>query len=816
MSQLANSAEALHRQMQGLVQKKKYHQALEKVQRLRAVAPDLAISPAEAEIYQLLGQQELDQGHFAAAEKSFRQALELGLHGPAAYGLAQTFLAQNQPALALEVMANAFAAKTLPKDYAGCYLKLLILQGDLAQVKALIADQASRFSAAALHWARGMLALNADQPTAALAHFQKMKQPATPGDSALVWRTYVQQQMGNWQQIAGLPGPGPHRGRAVSMAPHHPALEQLAIAQAVATEQPIRPQLELDQAPSPRQAAALALDLLRSVDQGRLDAAAAIMMTLPDPCPTLPEVDVLRRPLLLLGGQAAFQQNDLSNAIDFWQAIVNTPSFDPQLALWLTPLLDQQEAHSDRRHLLNRLAKWLQQEAQANPQAWPQGRLRPTLAQIYCWIADSYMATQQHKEGNRALREAEKLGPDLPDVIGRQGLRAYVNDRETEAIALMTRALEAGCQYGEVYAVLVECLDEQGDQAAVQDIRQRFGSQFGDIVVDQALNLPDWVESLSQRDFDLFADYATESEGDNPPLMACNIFVAAADDQPSANQRVGFNHAFARQRWNQLLKSLPPEQSIETLQAIGLLLLLFPKRQKGLAALQAEYLKQLTDLVHDHPAARMAHVIILAVKGEKPERLRPVLSDYLATTANPALALAQLQLQVRWFADTDSLRPWLQEALAKDSQNALLLLAQATTFPIRQPEYRALIDQGFDIARRVQDTEALKAYRQEEAFRAGLEARDFLPELARLSKFGSSSEDLMNLLEQMARQLLGADVSKEKLEAMLPAFAEEMGFAPIDSRDFANDDAAFFDFNSMDTDSGRRHQKKKKKSFFDL
>jgi tetratricopeptide (TPR) repeat protein len=169
-----NSLEGLQTQLQMLMRQKNYRQALDKLKHIQKTYPDAKLETSEAHILSLRGQQEYGQGHYRQAEKSFHQAIDLGLQGEPHYWLSKCFLALDESSQALAVVQGAFERKELPKDYGGCFLKLLFLNDSAAMVAELIEKQSKRFFAPQLHWARGILELQAKDYEAAIAHFKKM------------------------------------------------------------------------------------------------------------------------------------------------------------------------------------------------------------------------------------------------------------------------------------------------------------------------------------------------------------------------------------------------------------------------------------------------------------------------------------------------------------------------------------------------------------------------------------------------------------------------------------------------------------------
>ncbi len=796
------SVELLQKQLETLVKQKKYRQALDKLKQIRRADPAAEITPSEATILSLRGQQEFAQANYLQAERTFRQTLELGLVGEGHYWLAKCLLALEQLEEALKLIEAAYNSQVLPKDYAGCYLKLLFLKEDTAKVEELISNQSKRFYAPQLHWARGILALQAEQFEDAVTHLKKMGRAATPGDRPTDWVIYAHQQAGNWDKAGKELRLDPFSNSSMfslsSKFPHHPVRQRLIMAQVVATGKSLSEALDLDEIESPQCEAALILEMLSLIEEGNIHEAGHRAEEVDSPCDAFPELDALYRPLMLLAGEQAIKDNQPECAENFWSEVVNQPSFDPKLAVNLLPILRDEGSYHERLDILCQLQKWLKQDAKQNPSGWPDSRLNPTLAKLHCMLADDYMATGQYQKGLRALKEAERLCPEAPDVIGRQGLRARMNGHHREAIPLLTKALEVGCRHDEVYIALLESLESFGEDDARKEIRRRFGKHFGDLSVDLEIDTPAWIDALSSRKYRVFEQLTRAGARDakESALQACRIFVKAAEDDPNTNERVTLDQTTAVKQWDQLLQKLTPKDKVPVLQAIFLSIQLFAKRKKGIAALQTQYQQQLFALAEQEPSARAAHIVLVVVKGLKPDRLKLAVGFYLQTVDQPGTALAQIQLQARRFAQTDAMRPLIDEAIKREPQNPQLFLAKATTFPAESPAYEKFKEQGFELARRLQDAPALKAFREEEAFQNGL-AMPMPPALSELFDFvGPGGLDMENLLQRLAQEFLGENVPPEVMERMLPEFERMMaGEGPDFDLDEDFDEGDFFDFD---------------------
>jgi tetratricopeptide (TPR) repeat protein len=792
-----SAQERLQVQLQTLIEQKKYRQALDRFKQIHQTHPEIQISPSEAEIWVLQGKQEFNQKNYRQAGSSFRQALNLGLVGEAHYWIAKSLLALEQFDEALAEIRNAFEGKVLPKEYAGCYLKLLFHQGDSSTVTQLISKQSKRFLMPQVHWARGILALQAKNFKEALAHFQKMGRPATPGDTPMAWMGYTHQQAGNWAQAGSNLG---IRSRATfslfqlsPTLPKHPAMQRLAVMQAIGTKQPVSDVLDLDQKDLPQRDIVLCLDLLQSIDDQDFHHAGHVLLQLGHPCHAFPEVNELYESVLRMAGEQSLKDDEPDCTEAFWGDALSLFPFNPQLAYKLQHIYDQNESYRDRERLLNRLIEWLKQEAKKNPQDWPEPRLPRTQTNLLCKLADNFMAMGQSPRAIKTVQEAERIFPTSPEVKGRQGLQANMQEGAQKAIPILTQALEEGCKHLEVYQVLLNCLNKTGDRATIKTIQQRFGPQFGDMGTGLEFELPAWVEVLATQNYEVFEQLSLEKTDKDPALTACRIFVEATEDDLNKDGRITFDLTQATKQWDRLLQAQTPQSQISVLQAIILSMELFAKRKKGLTALMDRYRNQLIALGGDYPQAKEANIVLSVVKGLAIDRLRPMIQFYLDAVSQTGTALAKIQLQARRFVQTDLLSPFIEDALRREPQNPQLLLAKATTFPLESKDYTKFREQGFELARRLQDAQALQAFREEEAFQAGFMAQDIFPDLLNLGTPGGPGME--DIVRKMAQKMFGKDVPPAMLEQMLP---ELMRMMANEMPDFGEDDEEDDNFFGMD------------------
>jgi tetratricopeptide (TPR) repeat protein len=773
----SSNLDRLKSQFQALIQQKSYRQALEKAKLIGKMHPEAEISPSESELWVWRGKQEYSQGQYRQAEGSFRQALEIGLQGETHYWLAKSLLALGDADGALALLRGAFDKKVLTKDYTGCYLKLLFLKGEIKEVSELLTAQTRRFSASQIHWAKGVLSLEAGKPEEAIAHFQKMGGNATPGDSPKAWIAYVQQQCGNWSQseaILGMQkGVGFRRIGLSPALPKHPALQRLSLVQAISQRGSDIETNSIEAQQGTNRTLALVLTSLHLLETSNYHDAAHALLKLGNPCRDFPEADVLYRPAMILGAEQALRSGELDCAAAFLEAIVYQPPFDAQVAIKLYQVYQSAEySIQSVQRLLNRLIEGVKKEAVDHPQAWSGSCLNSTLSHIHCWLADAWIGRNHHKQGFKALQTAEQLCPDSAEVMGRQGLKAYVQGQSEQSTQLLTKALEGGCQYIEVYERLLEKKERQGDRQGVKEIRRLFGKRFGDLNAETEVEIPHWVEALSTQDYWLFEELLDATREKDPALKACQIFVKAVEGEPTGSGRVALNQDRARRDWEVLLQKLSPPEQIPVLQAIFLSIQLFVKRQKGITGVQTEYLQRLLGLAGEYAEAKEAYLALLVVKGEPMSKWETALREYLNSSAQPGTALAQVQLKARRFVESGLLRPMLDEALRREPQNPQLMLAKATTYKSESQSYRTFQEEGFELARRLQDTAALQAYREEESYQAEAMTAEFMPDF--VDFMNPNEPDLKNMIRGMARKMFGNEVPPEVLEMMLPILMQRL------------------------------------------
>ncbi|WP_019498903.1 tetratricopeptide repeat protein [Pseudanabaena sp. PCC 6802] len=763
-------------QLQSLLRQQKYRQAIEEIRKALRVQPDLKISPSEAEIWLLRGKQEFQKKDFKQAAASFQCAVQLGLTGEVHYWLAKSLLERDLIDDAIAQIQPAFADGSLPKEYSICYAKLLLLKGDTEAVEQLLSQQVKRFPSAHQNWLRGVLALKAEQPKVALTEFQKVKQPVTQGDRPDIWQIYTQQVLQNWEAAAqklGLDNT-PKSGFSFDLKqPAYavdPRLMQLALLQKFKTGKPSLQSMRLNQNSQASIEMLRVIDMLELIDEDNLHDAAHVLLKLDRRSTQFPEVAAMRPSLLLLAGQQAMIQGEMSCASEFLQLAQREQPFDPQRSVNLMKVLDLNEDYQELQLLITKLLKWLEREIEQNPHDWSDDRRKATLAYGYCRLADTWIAMGRERTAMGSLQTAERIWADSPEVKGRRGLVADMEGRYDDATQLLTQALEEGCRSQEVYGALLEIWKNLGKPEVALETRRRFGKRFGDLSPEADIEVLPWVDALSTGSYPFFSRLVKEASQNDPAMRACQIFVELARGETKDGQKIVLDQSQAVQKWDALLQGRSPKESVPILQAIALCLQMFAKREKGIAALITQYMLKLSDLRTEHPEAAVAYLTILALKERDLKKLEIPFQSYLRTVPQPGNALAQIQLHVRRYAQTilqdRVLSPSIEDALSREPQNPLLLLAKATTYPIDSPHYEEFKQQGFEIARRLQDAKALQAFREEEAFLSARYVQEAMPSPERFDDFDMG--DLEDLLDSLIGNMLGGKVPQDELKRMLP------------------------------------------------
>jgi tetratricopeptide (TPR) repeat protein len=775
-----STQDSFQTQLQSLLSQKKYRQALSEIHNAQRSQPDLVFQPSEAEIWLLRGKQEFQNKELQQADTSLRRSLQLGLKGEAHYWAAKCLLSMNRLDAAIALIRDAFEDGSLPKDYSICYAKLLLIKGDTATVEQLLSQQAKRFPAAQQHWLRGVLSLKAQQPEVALTAFQKVKQPLTPGDRPNIWEIYTQQALKNWGAAgAGLGLKSSTWGLFASRPAYaeDPILTRFALLQYLEAGQPALEQMQLSLNNSSWRETLDVLSILEFIDENNPHEAAHVLLNFDRRAKKFPELESLRPALLTQAGEQSLNQGEIGCAAEFWQRLQREQPFEPQLAVNLVKVLDLNEDYQELQRLLTRLIKWLEQDFKQHPQNWPEDRRKLTLVYAHCRLADTWMAIGRGRAAIGELQIAERIDPRSPEVIGRKGLVAATEERYDEATQLLNQALEGGCQSAEVYITLLETWKKLGNSQAAAETRRRFGKKFGDhLPTESETEVLPWVEALSTRSYPFFSRLVQAGSDRDPTMRACQIFVESVQGDATSGGKVSLDQKQAVKAWDTLLPGLSPQEQVQTMQAIALSMLLFTKREKGIAALITQYMAKLLILGDQQPEARAAYLLLLTLKERDPKKLQTPFQSYLGTQPQPGNALAQIQLQVRRYTQAalqaQMLRSLIEESLKREPQNPLLLLASATTYADHSPQYEKLKQESFEIARRLQDAKALQAFRAEEAFLTAQEAQEFLPNPETFDSLNMN--DMDSLLEGMIRKMFGGKIPPEELRRMMPELKQIM------------------------------------------
>lgn len=806
-------------QLQTLVAQKKYRQAIDEIKKLQRSQPDLVLSPTEADVWRLRGQQELEKSEFKAAENSFRQVLKLGVTTDVHYWLAKTLLAENRLDAALELIKSAFESKILPKEECICYLKLLLIKGDFDTVEDLLKSQTKRFSAAQVHWARGVLELQAGKPKFAMMSFSKIKKPLTPGELNDAWLAYSHQQQGNWEDAGNKLGIFRFSVFGAPKLANHPALKKLAIVQQVA-----QGQIRTDSVAKEDKATQEILFALKAIELmlgGNFHDAGHAILQIKAGSTRIAELMAFRSTILTIAGEQAMKQGESQCAIQLWQPLLEEKELNPKLVANFLEALEEEGEYQQQQRLLTRSIKWIESDAKQHPSNWRKEKLDRTLAHAHCLIADCLLGLKRARAAIGSVQQALRICPTSGEAIGRQGLIAIAEEDMNRGIELLKQALDNGCEFEQVYESLQFALSEENREDEAVEVRKRHGKKFGDLPQVDEVKIEPWIEAVATQNYDSFSRLLPKDKSTEPTLRACQIFKEAATGKPTSTGKISIDQSKATAAWDGFLASLSTAAKLSALQVIALSIEVLSKRDKGIAALSSRYMSMIFELIPELPAARAIHLIVLAVKSNSIDKLDSTVQIYLAKAPQPGNALALLQLQVRWFKQTDVLRSFIDTALSREQQNPLLLLAKATTFSSSSNPYREFRSQGFELARQVQDAQALAAFRLEDRYLNNNQMDSFFaPNLSRSST--NLPPQIEAMFEEMIRDTFGTKVSRAELEMIMPMLKQKFiadmlnKSSSIFGDDDNDDENDFFGFNDDDDDFVFNPPKKRKRSFMDL
>jgi tetratricopeptide (TPR) repeat protein len=774
------SASSKEDSLAALVEAKQYRRAIALLERIKRSEPETVFSPPEAEIWFLKGQEELDTRLFKAADSSFRQALNLGLGGKAYYGVAQALLALDRLDEAIALLKEGFESQKLTSEFNLCYAKLLLIKGDTEAVENLIAHQKKSFKAAEIHWLKGVLALCQQDYGTSLGHLQKVNSPLTPKDNPLIWKVYALQALEKWPEASQLletdqeqAPPKKFTFRAITVKRHsHAVLQRLALYQCLQTQCPFERDFLADNSlvDELRPAITLVLQLLA----GDYLQAGLAYLDLDNHTQRWPEIQTLKNPLLLMAGQQACIHNRPQSALKLWSPLANGRDFNLQLVINTVRLLAEEDAFKERQRLLVRLIKWLEEKGKQEPENFPPDLLSYILAYAHCLAADGLMAMDKFSMALGELQRAERLCAQSPEVLARRGIVEYLEDNYEEAVGLLTEALANGSRLIDAYEYLLKSLLKLDRQDEVAAVRNRFGERFDDHPQEQ-LDLDSWEMALASLSFPVFSMMLENHEGAAAgPIFACKIFSKHSRGPINSGGKISLTQKAASREWDLHLAKLEPVLRAQTLTAIALCIHLFSKREQGITALLKGYLQQLAHLGEQFPAVQQDYLMLMSLRENNRSILEPLIKTYMDGQPEKISALALLQLRLRFFATPKQqavLRPYLETAYQKEPQNPLLLLAIATTYNPHSSTYENYQRQSFEIARRLQDAQALRACRQESQL---LSLRNKQEVLLRLHNSSSrSGQELQELAEIIAEDFFEGQIHPSEVIAMLMGMTDD-------------------------------------------
>ncbi len=753
------SGERLVEELQRLVEKRRYREALKKLKEIRLGYPELKISEKEENLWLEKGKQEWLEEKYEEGQKSFRKSVELGLNGEGHYWWAKSLLSLEKREQALEVMKEGYEKKLLGKEYGGCYLKLLCLQRETEKVEELIKKEPERFTLEQKQWAKGMVAVLKGEEEKAAENWTKMDKKGSPEDCPWAWMIYLEQKRENWLEAQKkLNEIGEQENRSQGSK----GIEQkLLVRQGMGTGESLREKVKQLKGKMAHREEIMVLEMLNLIEKKKWREAGEIAAIIGKKREEFPEIEKIYRGVLLEAGEEAWREGEVEWTIEKWWQMVEDKPLEPQFLVRLNQGLRETRNHRRSQRVLNKLLNWLKKEGKKESREWPQQKRKETLAKLYCYLADSCMGEGLREEGLKNLTRAEELCAELPDVVGRKGLRAAkIEGKTEESIPMLRQAIEEGCDCQAVYESLVEGLEEIGDREEKQEVRRRFGQRFGDKGADLELSLPLWEEALWERSYLRFERKIKQARLKKPEMEACRIFVAETREEKKGEQ-VNLRLESAQEKWEELLKGLNPFEQIGVIETIAVSLVRYGKRQKGRGSLIDYYAQKLWEYAQEFEKARKAHLVLLIVKGLKIEKWQNYLRQYLRKTPSPDKALGELQLKVRRWGNGSALMGLIEEALSNNPQNPLLILALATGFSPETQDYQKLSEQGFELARRLQDKQSLKAWREEEAFVIAQQLREVLENLI-LEKGYPSLEEILEKLktEVFKRDLLPEDMDR--------------------------------------------------------
>lgn len=805
------SLEALIQEFQQLRQHHHYAQAtkkLEQIQRAYPEAKEVQDLPDKGELLHQLGQHQMANQQMEPAERSFQQAIE-HRYFAAYYNLAKLYLDTDRLTAAHTLLQTAFDDKTLPKDLGGAYLKVLFLVDALDEVALLLSTKANRFYAHHRNWAQTVLELQRGTPPDQLQGdfglFSRLRKPITPNEPQDIWYLYGLLIRGGTDLLPFMLGmakkeDGFRLKLPIETVPEHPVLAAVAWAFIHREQLPVHPHLRNQIETPSHRTALLLLSILHAVEHGQYTEAVQGLRNLDWNDPALPpEFPELAKVILHVGADRLWMADDVKGAELALSLYLSQFGFEIDIALKQLQCLDYFNENAKMRQNLTEIYAWVEAADQENPQEWPLEYKNQILCEILCRQFASYARGRElpPPSAGDLLRRAEALKPDYYVLKGYQGLWALTQQQTETAIAKLMEAMEGDSQgeYYEFYDLACHVL-ERMDDSRLDLVHQRFGKQYDDEAAGVALpgaailKMPAWKRIFISPSIYSFVEEAQECvENSKAPAtqeeklyrLFCLAIVQGLNEEVGVRQsKATFETETLRMFFQDVLTAATtPEEKCWVLGVICITIARFVKRKKGVSDLFKKFYAKLEKLAKTHEDAMVPAWIARILWDNKLNKFQSDLEAYLDRQPNPVLALAQLQLELRYFATSDLLRPLLEDYADRDSSVPEVYLAIATTFSPKSKEYKAYQERSFKLAQRLQDQGALEANRIETETVSYIGSQNLLLGLVS-GRFSPGSRGGLDDFRLFLRSIMGQEISDADLAMLLPELLARMGSGNFD------------------------------------
>ncbi len=734
------------------INQNKFRQAAIELKNVLKCNPNADLTKEKIAIHILRGNSFLDSKNHQSSWDEFKAALIIDPQNITTIkALAGYYINSEQITKGYEWLKNLFDNNELPKDSSVLYIKFLMLLDHWDQIEKIISNHKSRFWAADIHWAKGVLLFKADKFQEAMKSFNKAKKNNQWLHQAYAWSL--------WSRIKSSDENFGY-GYLDRVQSENVKIE-LEKEYYIKYDVPLHGWFNLGYKKD--NTTELYSDIKKknwqnvaqAHDRGKIKPGSFV-----------------NKPQILAKIYFLAAEDEYRNEKDnrFFNYMNKALSYQPDnlnyhiKACLLTATIPEKKslAFFQRTELL------IKQKARENSQNWSKEQIEYYLAELDIIQAKIHYSLDNKKKFKELCLKAEQLAIVSPHAYF--ALYKFYNEmqnNDNKAIFYLEKMFEIKRYSDVTYDNLKSLYSKNNYQDKLLKLREKYGKEFDDeIIPDQTLRLY-LGNALSSKDSEYLDEIYQERMEKNHPLDPLVEFIIDLFDENydlAKRQKANVNEKKLDSIFNSTLANLKPDSFFKPLVYELTILALNGFNLKTKAKKMLNQWEKILQSKTDSKTHYKSYFIVQCILNKPEKHIEAELAKLLRKFAQPLNHLIELQMVLYSYGHYGTLRKNLKEPLDKDPENPGLLLAYATSFSENSTDHDIYFQKGLKLAGKLQDTEVLNYYKTIKEMRKIADKYahdDFSFGDNSFDFFGSIAGGDVSFLEDMIKGTMPKDLKKE-------------------------------------------------------